>query len=78
MDNGTSWADQSDNELDPLLANHHGKKSESSTAAKYKQKVGEGLKETKTAVSHGFKKMKESALGGSQQIKNKYEKLTNI
>ncbi|KAK4744327.1 hypothetical protein SAY87_010639 [Trapa incisa] len=71
---GTSWADQWDDGADPLPAGYDGKKSGSpSTAVKYKQKVGEGLGKTKTAASHGFKKVKEGTSAGFQWIKTKYK-----
>lgn len=74
---GTSWADQWDDGPDPLPAGYDGKKSGApSTAAKYKQKFGEGMGKTKTAASHGLEKLKEGTSIGIQWIKTKYQKTT--
>lgn len=72
----TSWADQWDynnnNSSYPLDV----KSGEGGTAAKCKQKVGEGLVKTKAVASTGVKKVKEGASTGFQWIKDKYHKTT--
>lgn len=76
---GTSWADQWDYNPDPAPAESNKKKSLTSsiTTAQYKEKMGEGLVKTKTAASHGVKKVKEGTTVGIQWIKHKYHKTTH-
>ncbi|XP_062027566.1 uncharacterized protein LOC133743601 [Rosa rugosa] len=70
----TSWADQWDytnNSSYPVDV-----KGGEGTAAKCKQKVGEGLVKTKAVASTGVKKVKDGASSGFQWIKDKYQKTT--
>nr|XP_011464529.1 PREDICTED: uncharacterized protein LOC105351544 [Fragaria vesca subsp. vesca] len=73
----TSWADQWDytnnNSSYPMDVKH----GEQGTAAKCKQKVGEGLVKTKAVASTGAKKVKDGASSGFQWIKDKYHKTTH-
>lgn len=68
----TSWADQWDYNPDPV--SHDKKNSTTSSTAKYKQKVGEGLGKTKAVAATGMKKVKEGTSVGFQWIKDKYHK----
>ncbi|OAY30940.1 hypothetical protein MANES_14G070400v8 [Manihot esculenta] len=72
----TAWADQWDNGPDPVYNHQNGKSSSSSSAAKYKQKVGEALGKTKAVASTGMKKVKEGSITGFHWIKDKYQKTT--
>ncbi|KAI9087534.1 hypothetical protein K1719_030404 [Acacia pycnantha] len=67
---GTSWADQWDNNPDPVAAdakdNHTG----------YKQKVGDGLEKTKSVAKTGMSKLKQGTSVGLNWIKSKYQKTT--
>ncbi|OAY47714.1 uncharacterized protein LOC122723831 [Manihot esculenta] len=74
----TSWADQWDNGPDPVYDYQNRKSSDNtSSAAKYKQKVGEGLGKTKAVASTGMKKVKEGTITGFHWIKDKYHKSTH-
>ncbi|KAJ8753497.1 hypothetical protein K2173_022738 [Erythroxylum novogranatense] len=73
-----SWADQWDVD-DPVSYRSSSTTTpnkSSSTTAKYKQKVGEGLGKTKAVASTGVKKVKEGTSTGFQWIKEKYHKAT--
>ncbi|KAJ9140370.1 hypothetical protein P3X46_031026 [Hevea brasiliensis] len=71
----SSWADQWDNNPD-VVYDSQNRKSSSSSADKYKQKVGEGLGKTKAVASTGMKKVKEGTITGFHWIKDKYHKTT--
>ncbi|KAJ4850059.1 hypothetical protein Tsubulata_034419 [Turnera subulata] len=75
---GTSWADQWDYGPDPHHDSYNKKSNtnNSSSTAKYKQKVGEGFGKTKAVASTGFKKVKEGTSVGFHWIKDKYQKTT--
>lgn len=74
---GTSWADQWDSGPDTHPAGDSRKTgSGSSAAGTYKQKAVEGLGKTKTAASHGVKKVKEGTTMGIQWFKTKCQKST--
>ncbi|EEF52064.1 uncharacterized protein LOC8258122 [Ricinus communis] len=74
--NETSWADQWDDGPDPVHDYQNSKSNSTSSTAKYKQKVGEGLGKTKEVASTGFKKVKEGTVSGFHWIKDKYQKKT--
>ncbi|TQD86318.1 hypothetical protein C1H46_028149 [Malus baccata] len=70
-----SWADQWDYNNSSYPVEPKGS-SDGGTAAKYKQKVGEGLVKTKAVASVGAKKVKEGASAGFHWIKEKCQKVT--
>ncbi|XP_050378015.1 uncharacterized protein LOC126795214 [Argentina anserina] len=72
----TSWADQWDYTNNNSSYPMDVKGGEPGTAAKCKQKVGEGLEKTKAVASTGAKKVKDGAASGFQWIKDKYHKTT--
>ncbi|EXC32249.1 hypothetical protein L484_004752 [Morus notabilis] len=72
----TSWADQWDNNPDPVYDAKKSSTGNGGAAVKYKQKVGEGFVKTKAVASTGVKKVKEGTSMGFQWIKDKYHKTT--
>ncbi|KAK4752860.1 hypothetical protein SAY87_021658 [Trapa incisa] len=52
MDKGESWADQWDNDANPLPASDGKKSGLPLTVAKYKQKIGQRLSKSKTVVKY--------------------------
>ncbi|CAI0398976.1 unnamed protein product [Linum tenue] len=73
---GTSWADQWDSGPDPVYHPDLQKTNNGGGAAKYKQKVGDGLGKTKTVALTGMKKVKQGSCVGFHWIKDKYQKTT--
>ncbi|KAE8023394.1 hypothetical protein FH972_009093 [Carpinus fangiana] len=80
--NGVSWADQWDNNPDPVpeTKKSHGAASAGGPGGgareKYSRKVEEGFGKTKAAASTGLKKVKGGASVGLHWIKDKCQKTT--
>ncbi|XAR50131.1 hypothetical protein NMG60_11004375 [Bertholletia excelsa] len=69
---GTSWADQWENNPDPITVETR----KSGGGGGMKAKINEGLGRTKSAASTGVRKVKEGTSHGFHWIKDKYHKTT--